>query len=58
MRASLVSYFGAGLAKDWSKPTGPNYSKRLFDAKTWVRQQDKWSRPYYWGGGLVLVGPN
>jgi len=55
--ASLVSYFAAGVAKDWSKPTGPNYAKRLLDSKKWVRQQDKWSSPYYWGG-LVMVGPN
>jgi len=55
--ASLVSYCAAGIAKDWTKPSGPNYAKRLHDAKRWVRQQDKWKSPYYWGG-FVLVGPN
>lgn len=55
--ASLVSYFCSGIAKDWKLPTGPNYAKRLHDAKRWVRKQDKWKSPYYWAG-FVHVGPN
>ncbi|MBU6173844.1 MAG: CHAT domain-containing protein, partial [Planctomycetes bacterium] len=55
--ASLVSYFCSGIAQDWNLPAGPNYAKRLHDAKRWVRQQEKWKSPYFWGS-FVLVGPN
>ncbi|MDZ4851290.1 MAG: CHAT domain-containing protein [Pirellulaceae bacterium] len=54
--ASLVSFFTAGVAQNWSKPEGPNYAKLLHDAKRWVRKQDKWKSPFYWGS-IVLVGP-
>lgn len=55
--ASLVSYFAGGIARDLGNSAQPDYAKRLHDAKRWVRQQDKWKSPYYWGG-FVLVGPN
>ena len=55
--ASLMSYFTGGIARDMGQSASPDYSKRLRDAKRWVRQQDKWKSPYYWGG-FVLVGPN
>ena len=55
--ASLVSYFAGGIARDLGQSAQPDYAKRLHDAKRWVRQQDKWKSPYYWGG-FVLVGPN
>ncbi len=55
--ASLVSYFAGGVASDLGKSAQPDYAKRLYDAKRWVRQQSKWSNPYFWGG-FVLVGPN
>ena len=55
--ASLVSYFCAGVARA-EKAGGPiDYAAQLHAAKRWVRQQDKWSSPYYWGT-FVLVGPN
>jgi CHAT domain-containing protein len=55
--ASLVSYFcgGVALAEQAGKP--PDYAEALQKAKRWVRQQDKWQSPYYWGT-FVLVGPN
>ena len=54
--ASLVSYFCAGIAE--SRGTGTvDYAQALLKAKRAVRQQEKWSAPYYWAG-LVLVGPN
>jgi CHAT domain-containing protein/Tfp pilus assembly protein PilF len=55
--ASLVSYFcgGVALAEQAGKP--PDYADALHRAKRWVRQQDKWQSPYYWGT-FVLVGPN
>lgn len=54
--ASLISYFTGGIARDLAKSATPNYAKRLYEARKWVREQDKWSSPYYWGG-FVLVGP-
>jgi CHAT domain-containing protein len=55
--ASLVSYFcgGVALAEKAGKP--PDYADALQKAKRWVRQQDKWQSPYYWGT-FVLMGPN
>jgi CHAT domain-containing protein len=29
----------------------------VHDAKRWVRKQEKWKSPYYWGT-FVLVGPH
>ena len=55
--ASLISYFCAGLASSEKKGETVNHAERLHAAKKWVRQQDKWSSPYYWGT-FVLVGPN
>jgi CHAT domain-containing protein/tetratricopeptide (TPR) repeat protein len=55
--ASLVSYFCGGIAKADAKGEAANHAKALHDAKRWVRQQEKWSSPYYWGT-FVLVGPN
>lgn len=55
--ASLVSVFCGGLAK--AEKTGGNvdYAQSLHAAKRWVRNQEKWRSPYYWGT-FVLVGPN
>jgi len=55
--ASLISYFCAGLAKGEAKGGIADHAKALHDAKRWVRQQEKWQSPYYWGT-FVLVGPN
>jgi CHAT domain-containing protein len=35
----------------------PDYAQALQTAKRWVRKQDKWKSPYYWGS-FVLIGPN
>jgi CHAT domain-containing protein len=55
--ASLVSVFCSGIAQSEQKPTGVDYAQALHAAKKWVRNQDKWKSPYYWGT-FVLVGPN
>jgi CHAT domain-containing protein len=55
--ASLVSYFCSGVAKEEKAGTTPDYAQSLHRAKRWVRQQENWSSPYYWGM-FVLVGPN
>jgi len=55
--ASLVSYFCALIAQA-EKQGGPvDYAKALHDAKRWVRGQEKWKSPYYWGT-FVLLGPS
>jgi len=55
--ASLISYFCAGVAKDEAKGGVADHAKSLHNAKRWVRKQEKWQSPYYWGT-FVLVGPN
>jgi CHAT domain-containing protein len=54
--ASLVSVFCDRIAKD-QKSGQADYAQALHAAKKWVRNQDKWKSPYYWGT-FVLVGPN
>lgn len=53
--ASLVSYFCSGVAQTVSEPA-PDYALALHKAKLWIRGQEKWSAPYFWGA-FVLVGP-
>jgi CHAT domain-containing protein len=54
--ASLVSVFCSELVKE--KPDESlDYAAKLQAAKRWVRNQEKWRSPYYWGT-FVLVGPN
>jgi CHAT domain-containing protein len=53
--ASLISYYSSLLARTDQGP--PAYARQLQAAKRWVRQQEKWRSPYYWGT-FVLVGPN
>lgn len=55
--ASLISVFCSDLAKAEGKGETPDYAAALHRAKRWVRQQDKWASPYYWGT-FVLIGPN
>jgi tetratricopeptide (TPR) repeat protein len=55
--ASLISYFCSIIAKAEKKGQKPDYALALHKAKKWVRDQEKWSSPYYWGT-FVLVGPN
>lgn len=55
--ASLVSYFCGALARAEKAGKAADYADALLQAKRWVRQQDNWANPYYWGP-LVLVGPN
>jgi len=55
--ASLVSYFCSLIAKAEKKGSPPDYAAALHQAKQWVRKQQKWQSPYYWGT-FVLVGPS
>ena len=54
--ASLVSLLCGEAAKGEASGTG-DYATALHNAKRWVRKQEKWKSPYYWGT-FVLVGPN
>lgn len=53
--ASLVSYFGGGVAQSWNTADSIDYPKSLHVAKRWVRDQDKWKSPCYWAP-FVLIG--
>ena len=55
--ANLVSYFCGSLAGAEKEGQPVDYAAALQKAKRWVRQQEKWQSPYYWGA-FVLVGPN
>ena len=55
--ASLISFFCGGLARAQGRGETPDYAAKLCDAKKWVRDQQRWSSPYYWAT-FVLVGPN
>jgi CHAT domain-containing protein len=55
--ASLISVFCTYLARAEKEGTPLDHAAALQRAKRWVRQQEKWSSPYYWGT-FVLVGPN
>lgn len=55
--AGQVSYLCGGIAKSLEGKESISYAKNLNAAKRWVRQQDKWKSPYYWGS-LVLIGPD
>lgn len=52
--AKLVSYFCGGLAQ--AKTPQRPYGESALAAKKWIRSQEKWSAPYYWGS-MVLIGP-
>ena len=55
--ASLISYYCAIVAKEQKETGHPDYAAALAAAKRWVRQQPKWSSPYYWGT-FVHIGPS
>lgn len=55
--ASLISSFCGIVADTQKKGATPDYADALQQAKRWIRQQEKWSGPYYWST-FVLVGPN
>ncbi len=55
--ARLVSVFCSGVARAAKKKRTVDYAQVLHIAKKWVRNQDKWQSPYYWGA-FVLVGAN
>jgi CHAT domain-containing protein/Tfp pilus assembly protein PilF len=55
--ASLVSYFCSSLAKAEKSGKTIDYAQALQSAKRSIRQQEKWSSPYYWGT-FVIVGPD
>lgn len=54
--AGLISYFCSGIAKAEGAGQPVDYAESLHLAKRWVREQEKWSSPYYWAT-FVLVGP-
>jgi CHAT domain-containing protein len=55
--ASLIGRFCGSLAQAEKEGRPPDYAEALREAKRWVRRQEKWQSPYYWGT-FVLVGPN
>jgi CHAT domain-containing protein len=55
--ASLVSLFCGNVAAAQKAGHAVDYAEALQRAKRWVREQEKWHSPYYWGS-FVLVGPN
>lgn len=55
--ASLISRFCGELATAEKKGGPVDYAAALHRAKRWVRQQENWANPYFWGT-FVLVGPN
>lgn len=55
--ASLMSYFYSILAKAAAAGEKPDYAEALWKAKRWLRSQEQWQSPYYWGS-FVLIGPN
>jgi CHAT domain-containing protein len=55
--ANLVSVFCTFVARAEKEGEPVDYAEALHKAKRWVRNQEKWSSPYYWGT-FVLVGPN
>ena len=55
--ASLISVFCNSVAEAEKEGRPVDYAQALHKAKRWVRRQEKWQSPYYWGT-FVLVGPN
>jgi tetratricopeptide (TPR) repeat protein len=55
--ANLVSVFCTFVARAEKEGEPVDYAESLRKAKRWVRNQEKWSSPYYWGT-FALVGPN
>jgi CHAT domain-containing protein len=51
--ASLISYFSSRVAKE----DEADHAAALHEAKKWLRSQEKWSSPHFWGS-FVLIGPN
>jgi CHAT domain-containing protein len=55
--ASLVSVLCSTIAKAEKAQQPVDYAAALHKAKRWVRGQQQWASPYFWGT-FVLVGPN
>jgi len=54
--ASLMSVYCGHVAQADSQDS-VDYATALHKAKKWVKNNEKWGSPYYWGT-FVLVGPN
>jgi CHAT domain-containing protein len=55
--ANLISAFCTRLANAEKDGKTVDYAKSLHEAKRWVRKQQKWKSPFYWGT-FVLIGPS
>ncbi|HET6881143.1 MAG TPA: tetratricopeptide repeat protein [Pirellulales bacterium] len=55
--ANLVGYFCGTIGKNALQDANTDYALALHAAKRWLREEPKWSSPYYWSS-FVLVGPN
>lgn len=54
--ATLVNNFASYLAEAGTDVSRRDYAAALQKAKQKIRQQERWSNPFYWSS-LVLVGP-
>ena len=54
--ASMMSYYCGYLALAEKDQKQPDYAESLHSARRWVREQNKWSSPYYWAS-FVHIGP-
>jgi CHAT domain-containing protein len=54
--SELIGAFTAGIGESLRAGQPPNYAQALDDARKYVREQPKWSSPYYWAP-FVLMGP-
>jgi len=51
----LMSYYCSALAQSERRGGAVDYARALQDARLWVRKQEKWKHPFFWGT-FVLIG--